>query len=77
MTNQISVLAADRTETLITAQRATPSLWMRPLGSPLTAGGDSLLIVNHTLLTGNPAHFALLQAAVDEKGDELVKPLLP
>ncbi|MGK3992078.1 SMP-30/gluconolactonase/LRE family protein [Sorangium sp. So ce1024] len=38
---------------------------------------DSLLIVNHALLTGNPDNFAVLKVWVGDEGDPLAKPWLP
>lgn len=78
LANQISVLAADGSEITRISSAAGDAI---PLDAPAAIAFDSrsksLLIVNHALLSGNPAHFALLQATVDDPGDELVKPSLP
>jgi sugar lactone lactonase YvrE len=46
-----------------------------PLDNPAAIAFDestkSLLLVNHALLSGNPAHFALLSVYVNDEGDPL------
>lgn len=78
LANQISVLAPDGSETVRISSAAGDAI---PLDNPAAVAFDSrsksLLIANHALLSGNPAHFAVLQAAVGDPGDELVKPSLP
>jgi len=76
--NQISLLAADGTEVGRIASApgdATPL--DAPAGIAFDARTKSLLIANHALLTGNPAHFAVLRAFVGDPGDALAEPLLP
>ena len=78
LTNQISVLAADGSEiTRISSATGDAIPMDAPAGIAFDSRSKSLFIVNHALLTANPAHFALLQAAVGDPGDELVKPSLP
>lgn len=49
-----------------------------PLDNPATIAFDSrtksLLVANHALLSGNPAHFAVLSVYVGDEGDPLSKP---
>ena len=78
LTNQISVLAADGTETTRIASAPSDAIPMDlPAGIAFDSRSKSLFIANHALLSGDPAHFAVLQAAVGDPGDELVKPSLP
>lgn len=78
LTNQISVLAPDGSETTrISSAVGDPIPLDSPAGIAFDSRNKSLFIANHALLNGNPAHFAVLQADVDDPGDELVKPSLP
>jgi len=78
LSNQISILAPDGTE-LARIQSATGDAI--PLDNPAGIAFDSrtksLLISNHALLSGNPAHFAVLQVDVGDPGDPLERPFLP
>jgi sugar lactone lactonase YvrE len=76
--NQVSVLSHDGTERVRLQSAAGDDT---PLDAPAGLAFDSrtrsLLIVNHALFTGNPAHFAVLRAFVGDPGDPLVQPALP
>lgn len=76
--NQISVLAPDGTELLRYQSAPGDTIPLdNPAGIAFDSRSKSLLIANHALLSGNPAHFAVLQAFVDDPGDPLEKPYLP
>lgn len=78
LTNQISILRPDGTErTRIETQPGDPIPLDAPAGIAFDKATKTLLIVNHALLTGNPAHFAVLQVHVGDPGNPLVKPDLP
>ena len=78
LSNQISVLAADGTEiTRISSAPGDAIPMDLPAGIAFDSRSKSLFVANHALLSGNPAHFAVLQVAVGDPGDELVKPSLP
>jgi sugar lactone lactonase YvrE len=76
--NQVSVLSPDGSER--SRIRSAPGDHI-PLDAPAGLAFDSrtksLLIVNHALFTGNPAHFAVLAAFVSDPGDALDQPALP
>lgn len=78
LSNQISILAVDGTE-LYRMQSAPADA--TPLDNPAGIAFDSrtksVLIANHALLSGNPAHFAVLKVFVGDAGDPLVEPFLP
>lgn len=48
-----------------------------PAGIAFDSRTKSLLISNHALLTGDPAHFAVLQTLVGDPGDPLEEPFVP
>ena len=78
LSNQISILAADGTE--LPRLQSTPGDDIpldNPAGIAFDSRTQSLLIANHALLSGNPAHFAVLQAFVNDAGDPLEQPFLP
>lgn len=78
LSNQISVLAGDGTETTRISSAPGDAIPLDlPAGIAFDSRSKSLFIANHALLSGDPAHFAVLQAAVGDPGDELVKPSLP
>lgn len=78
MTNQISILRPNGTERdRIESQPGDAVPLDAPAGIAFEKSSKTLLIVNHALLTGNPANFALLQVYVGDKGDRLVEPKLP
>ena len=78
LSNQISVLAADGTETTRISSAPGDAIPLDlPAGIAFDSRSKSLFIANHALLSGDPTHFAVLQAAVGDPGDELVKPSLP
>lgn len=78
LTNQISVLDGNGAEiTRISSASGDAIPLDSPAGIAFDSRSKSLLIANHALLSGNPAHFAVLQAAVNNPGNELVKPTLP
>lgn len=78
LSNQISILAPDGTEL---ARLQSDSGDAIPLDNPAGIAFDSrtksLLISNHALLSGDPAHFAVLRVDVGDPGDPLVRPFLP
>ena len=78
LSNQISVLAPDGAET---ARYGSASGDTIPLDNPAAIAFDartkSLLIVNHALLSGNPANFAVLRMAAGDPGAPLFEPVLP
>ena len=45
-----------------------------PAGIAFDSRTKSLLVANHALLSGNPAHFAVLSVYVDDPGDPLSQP---
>ncbi len=78
LSNQISILAADGTETArIDSAPGDPIPLDNPAALALDSRSKRLLVVNHALLSGNPAHFALLAVAVGDPGAPLEKPCLP
>lgn len=78
LTNQISVLAADGTETArLASAPGDPIPLDNPAGLALDSRSKTLLVANHALLSGNPASFALLAVATGDPGEELAKPCLP
>lgn len=78
MSNQISVLAPNGTETTRIQSALGDDIPLdNPAGIAFDARSKSLLIANHALLSGNPANFAVLRAYVDDPGDSLVTPNLP
>jgi sugar lactone lactonase YvrE len=74
LSNQVSILKTDGSEVRFGSQAGDPI----PLDSPANLAFDrkskSLLIVNHALFSGNPAHFAVLRADVRDAGTPLVEP---
>jgi len=78
LSNQISILAPDGTE--LARLQSDPSDAI-PLDNPAGIAFDSrtksLLISNHSLLIGDPAHFAVLRVDVGDPGNPLEKPFLP
>ena len=50
------------------------AMYYNPAGIAFDSRSKSLLIANHALLSGNPAHFAILSAYVDNPGDPLSEP---
>lgn len=78
LANQISLLATDGSEVgRISSMPGDAVPLDAPAGIAFDARTQSLLIANHALLTGNPAHFAVLRTYVGDPGDELAEPLLP
>lgn len=78
LTNQISVLDANGAElTRIQSAVGDDIPLDNPAGIAFDARTKSLLISNHALLSGDPGHFAVLQAYVDDPGDALVTPNIP
>ena len=78
LSNQISVLASDGVETARYGSAPGDAI---PLDNPAAIAFDartkSLLIVNHALLSGNPANFAVLRMAAGDPGAPLFEPVLP
>lgn len=78
LANQISVLAPNGTETTRIQSAMGDDIPLdNPAGLAFDARTKSLLLANHSLIAGNPANFAVLQAYVDDPGDSLVTPNLP
>ena len=78
LSNQISVLASNGAETARYANAPGDAIPLdNPAGIAFDARTKSLLIVNHALLSGNPANFAVLQMAADDPGAPLFEPVLP
>ncbi len=73
--NQISILAPGGGEIGRIASQPGDAV---PLDNPAALAFDSrtksLLLVNHALLSGNPAHFAVLRVYVGDPGDPLSQP---
>ena len=75
LSNQISVLAANGTETVRYASAPGDAIPLdNPAGIAFDARTRSLLIVNHALLSGDPNHFAVLRMFVDDPGTQLFDP---
>jgi sugar lactone lactonase YvrE len=74
LANQVSILKTDGSEVRF-ASKPTDAI---PLDNPAALAFDpkskSLLVLNHALLGGDPAHFALLRADVRDAGQPLVEP---
>jgi sugar lactone lactonase YvrE len=78
LSNQISVLDNDGTElTRFDSSDDDDIPLDNPAGIAFDSSRKSLLIANHALLSGNPAHFAVLKAFVNDPGNPLEKPDLP
>jgi len=78
LSNQISILAPDGTELTRLQSAGTDAIPLdNPAGIAFDSRTRSLLIANHALLSGNAAHFAVLQVYVGDAGDPLVQPVLP
>jgi len=78
LSNQISVLASDGAETVRYASAPGDAIPLdNPAGIAFDARTKSLLIVNHALLSGNPANFAVLRMAAGDPGAPLFEPVLP
>jgi len=78
VSNQISVLAPDGTE--LTRLQSAPGDEIPldgPAGIAFDSRSKSLMIANHAPFSGDPAHFAVLQAFVGDPGDPLEEPVLP
>ncbi|MFO0816630.1 MAG: hypothetical protein U1A77_01735 [Pirellulales bacterium] len=69
--NQLSIVAPNGVELGRIASQPTDTI---PLDNPAALAFDrpskSLLVVNHSLLAGNPDHFAVLKVFVDDRGQE-------
>lgn len=78
LSNQISVLAPDGTESARYASAPGDAIPLdAPAGIAFDARSKSLLIANHALLTGNASNFAVLAMAAGDPGTPLVQPVLP
>jgi len=78
LSNQISVLAENGTELSRFGSSPTDAIPLdNPAGIAFDSRTKSLLIANHALLSGDPAHFAVLQVFVGDAGDPLEMPILP
>jgi sugar lactone lactonase YvrE len=78
LSNQISKLAPNGTE--LTRYQSAPGDSIQldaPAGIAFDSRTKSLLIVNHAIFTGDPAHFAVLRMFVGNPGNPLDKPILP
>ena len=73
--NQISILAPGGGEIgRIASQPGDEVPLDNPAGIAFDSRTKSLLLVNHALLSGNPAHFAVLSVYVGDPGDPLSQP---
>lgn len=73
--NQISILSTSGAEiTRISSQAGDEVPLDNPAGIAFDNRTKSVLIANHALLSGNPAHFAVLSVYVGETGDPLSQP---
>lgn len=78
LSNQISVLNEDGTESMRISSLPGDAIALdNPAGIAFDSASKSLLIVNHALLSGNPAHFAVLKLYAGDPGNPLEKPFLP
>jgi len=78
LSNQISILAENGTELSRFGSSPTDVIPLdNPAGIAFDSRSKSLLIANHALLSGDSAHFAVLQAFVGDPGDPLEMPILP
>lgn len=78
LTNELSLLAPDGTELGRIASAPGDAIPLdAPAGIAFDSRTKSLLISNHALLTGDPAHFAVLRAYVGDPGSPLAEPDLP
>ena len=78
LSNQISVLNEDGTESMRISSMPGDAIPLdNPAGIAFDSASKSLLIVNHALLSGNPAHFAVLKLYAGDPGNPLEKPFLP
>lgn len=74
-TNQVSILSTSGAEiTRISSQVEDEVPMDNPAGIAFDNRTKSVLVVNHALLSGNPAHFAVLSIYVGETGDALSEP---
>jgi sugar lactone lactonase YvrE len=75
VTNQISVLSGSGVELTRISSQAGDDI---PLDAPAAIAFDSrsksLLVANHALLSGDAAHFAVLQVYIGDPGDPLETP---
>jgi sugar lactone lactonase YvrE len=77
-TNQVSILSTSGAEiTRISSQVGDDIPMDNPAGIAFDNRTKSVLVVNHALLSGNPAHFAVLSIYVGATGDPLSEPSLP
>lgn len=73
--NQIALIAPCGTELTRIASKPSDDIPLdTPAGIAFDSRTKSVLVCNHALFTGNPAHFALLKVYVGDPGDPLSKP---
>ena len=72
--NQISILTPGGGETRISSAPGDDIPMAAPAAIAFDASTKSLLLSNHALFTGNPAHMAVLRIFVNDEGDELEAP---
>ncbi|HWN11183.1 MAG TPA: hypothetical protein VNO50_18235 [Pyrinomonadaceae bacterium] len=73
--NQVSILSTSGAEiTRISSQVGDDIPMDNPAGIAFDNRTKSVLVVNHALISGNPAHFAVLSIYVGETGDPLSQP---
>ena len=73
--NQISFLSTGGAELgRISSQLTDPIPMDNPAGIAFDSRTKSVLVANHALLSGNPAHFAVLSVYVGDSGDPLSEP---
>jgi sugar lactone lactonase YvrE len=74
-TNEISILSTGGAEiTRIQSQVGDEVPMDNPAGIAFDSRTKSVFIANHALLSGNPAHFAVLSVYVGDPGDPLSQP---
>lgn len=77
LSNQVSILKTDGSEVRFGSQAGDPIPLDNPAAIALDNRTKSLLIVNHSLLAGNPDHFAVLSADVGDTAAPLAEPCVP
>lgn len=78
LSNQISILRPNGAELARFASAPGDDIPLdMPAGIAFDSRTRSLLIANHALLSGDPAHFAVLQMFAGDAGDPLDEPSLP
>lgn len=74
LANQVSIVKVVGNEVRVGSKPGDAVPLDNPAALAFDAKSQSLLIVNHALLSGDPAHFALLRADVRDPGSPLFEP---